>query len=168
MEIKKCDMYKFTQYDWNFLSIYFVPEDQRPWNITNFFKGIGSYQTAIEYKHYMETKNKNDLIQATFLQCTVVLNEERTLAYFCHWGYYDYSRMENKSAQEMIRLCLEDDVEYDVMKYENFIELIDVWIAILEKNPAFVLLYQDEHDWYHLKAFAQEDDMQVFVAEHGR
>ncbi|MGZ6255319.1 MAG: hypothetical protein ACXWL5_04985 [Candidatus Chromulinivorax sp.] len=168
MKINKCDMYKFTQYDWNFLSIYFVPEDQRPWNITNFLKEKSSYQKAIMYKNYMETENKNDLIQATLLQCTVVLNEERTLVYFCNWGYYDYSRMENKSAQEMIRLCLEDDVEYDVMKYENFVELIDVWIAILEKKPAFVLLYQDEHDWYSLKAFAQEDAMREFVAEHGR
>ena len=169
MKIKKYDFYKFSEkYKHNFIDIRFEDSDDIPYCVTFFLKGIYFYQTAIEYKHYMETKNKNDLIQATFLQCTVVLNEERTLAYFCHWGYYDYSRMENKSAQEMIRLCLEDDVEYDVMKYENFIELIDVWIAILEKNPAFVLLYQDEHDWYSLKAFAQEDDMRVFVAEHSR
>ncbi|MGZ6250833.1 MAG: hypothetical protein ACXWL2_02290 [Candidatus Chromulinivorax sp.] len=66
----------------------------------------------------------------------------------------------------MLRLCLEDDVEYDVMKYANFFELIDIWIAILEKNPAFVLLYQDEHDWYHLKAFSAEDAMRGFVAKY--
>ena len=170
MKIKKYDFYKFDQkYQYDFIDIRFEDSDNIPYYVTYFLKDIHSLSEARSCKNYLE-KDKSAFDKVGIIQeVEVSIDRKNNLVYLSEASEDDYRfRDKNVTSQMVLQMCRDDKLEYDVMKYENFIELIDVWIAILEKNPAFVLLYQDEHDWYSLKAFAQEDAMRAFVAEHAR
>ncbi|MGZ6251418.1 MAG: hypothetical protein ACXWL2_05285 [Candidatus Chromulinivorax sp.] len=166
MKIKRYDYYEFNEYSFKFSSIYFGPDENIPWNVTNFFKELNSCKDILDYKNNIQNENEDKFLQTNFLLCTVILNKAQNLVFFCNWGYYDYSRMKDQSPEAILKMCLEDDIEYDVMTKDNFIFLIDSWIQVLEINSNFALLYQDENDWYDVIPFFTKQQMENFVSDH--
>ena len=49
---------------------------------------------------------------------------------------------------------------------DNFFYILRTWDKYLEEKPPFLLLYQDENDWFDLMPFDSKAAMEIFVQEH--
>jgi len=57
-------------------------------------------------------------------------------------------------------------LKYTMMIKDNFYYLILTWNKILDQLPPFVLLYQDDQDWYEILSFDSKEAMEKFVTDH--
>jgi len=49
---------------------------------------------------------------------------------------------------------------------DNFFYILRTWNKYLEENPPFLLLYQDENDWFDILSFQSKEEMDRFVKNH--
>lgn len=63
-------------------------------------------------------------------------------------------------------LCEKNLIPHAVLSQSNLMHLVIKYNALKNKNIPYILLYQDNHDWYDLLAFQTEKTMKQFVADH--
>lgn len=59
-------------------------------------------------------------------------------------------------------------IDYIILSQENFNKIIINWDKCWESkdvNP-FILLYQDDKDWFDILPFESQEAMEKFVADH--
>ncbi|MBP6869709.1 hypothetical protein KBC04_02410 [Candidatus Babeliales bacterium] len=59
-------------------------------------------------------------------------------------------------------------VESVHLSKENFFYILRTWDKYFEEKPSFLLLYQDDKDWFDLKPFETRELMEQFLEEHLR
>jgi len=65
-----------------------------------------------------------------------------------------------------LQLCQNNIVDCAVMTKDNFIHLLSAWEKLLNTMSPFVLLYQDDKDWYDLLPFDSQQAMEKFLIDH--
>jgi len=69
---------------------------------------------------------------------------------------------------DTIALCHEGFFEYVVMPKENLFHLLLKWGTFVDKRVPFILIYQDDKDWYDTASFETKEAMNKFIADHAK
>jgi len=103
---------------------------------------------------------------------TVSVDNDANLVYL-HEDSLDF--IEKIKSKELIKfyeelsdldLCRNNIVGYVVMTKDNFIYLLTTWDQLWDQKPPFVLLYQDDKNWYELLPCQSEEEMDKFITDH--
>ena len=70
--------------------------------------------------------------------------------------------------ENFIELCKIGFLDHITMTKDNFTHVLLTWDKIYQskKSIPFILLYQDDKDWYDVKPFDTQEAMEQFVADH--
>ena len=71
--------------------------------------------------------------------------------------------VEDKSVLEHFQENLLDNVR---LTKDNFFYILRTWKKYLEEKPSFLLLYQNENDWFDILPFQSKEEMDQFIKEH--
>jgi len=163
MIIKKYDLYNLNYKKSSFMDFSFQDD---LYSITKFLKEIYPLDSALWYQTFIKQFQVFSQI-GLFTEVEISLDEKNSLIYISDASENDYRfREANVTSTTIIEYCKNGSIEYNVMTKNNFINLISSWVNLLEKKPPFILLYQDDNDWYDLKSFSAEQDMKQFVSNH--
>jgi hypothetical protein len=66
----------------------------------------------------------------------------------------------------IIELCRINFIKYTVMSEDNLFHLLLAWEEFVNKEVPYILLYQDDQDWYDSLAFESQETMEKFIADH--
>lgn len=66
----------------------------------------------------------------------------------------------------VLKLCKQDEVEFDIITFDNFKYLFRRWKNLLKNEPPFALLYQNQFDWYDVMRFQTRELMLMFIENH--
>ena len=160
-----------------FRSIDFYPLNPRRENSISFiYLFFHDAYVYIQRQGVTEYINKLNSIHKGMLEYEMVdvgIDNINNLIYLCE-GWYDYHNKPTTpeidallESENIVELCHIKFLEYAVMTKENFIHLILSWDKIWnQKLIVFILLYQNEHDWYDILPFETEEAMDQFIADH--
>jgi len=107
-----------------------------------------------------------------FEMITVSVDNEADLVYI-HEDCLDF--IETIKSKELIDfyeelsdldLCRNNIIGRAVMIKDNFIYLLTTWDQLWDQKPPFILLYQNDKDWYELLPCQSEEEMDKFVTDH--
>ena len=129
--------------------ISYLLENDCPLNIEDFLK-----------------KLKESFKNGLFQYFAITINDENNLIYISDLHYNDYSLAKDMSASIIIKLCHEKSLDCNIMTENNFIYLVTEWNKLFQKLEPFILLYQDDKDWYDVLPFDTQEAMEQFVANH--
>lgn len=101
------------------------------------------------------------------------VDQETNLIYISE-TYNDYKKRAIQSSElnnlmnkvAHLELCKKQLIKYAVMTKENFINLLLKWEQLIINLPSYILLYQDDKNWYDVLPFETEETMRKFVADH--
>jgi hypothetical protein len=97
----------------------------------------------------------------------ITLDQKNNLIYISDAYEDDYRiRMKDVTAETTLQFCYNGKLDYSVMTYDNFIALISLWTNLVEHEPPFALLYQDDENWFNILPFETEEAMKQFVVDH--
>ncbi|MGZ6251213.1 MAG: hypothetical protein ACXWL2_04235 [Candidatus Chromulinivorax sp.] len=65
-----------------------------------------------------------------------------------------------------IELCHRNFIGYVVMTKENLFHLLITWEQLKNKKNSYILLYQDDNNWYDSVSFDTEESMNQFIIDH--
>ena len=167
MKIQKYDFYQFRyNKSSNFIDIRFEDHPNNPYCITNLFHKLYPREWVDLYAYYITLP---DFLRRVgkFPGVEVTLDPETNLVYISDAYEDDYRiRMRDVTQADVLEFCKNNELDFQVMTYENFLALISAWDKLLTNEPKFALLYQNENDWYDLLPFDDEQDMKQFTLEH--
>ena len=99
------------------------------------------------------------------------MDHENNLAYLSE--PYDWSKKEITPEIELliniestIELCHRNFIGHAVMTKENLFHLLLTWEQLRNKKVPYILIYQDENNWYDSLPFDTQECMEQFVADH--
>ena len=168
MYIKKYDLYSFEYKGRSFMSFRFEDNDTIPYYITNFLKEIYPQSVALWYENFIKISENFSKI-GIFYGAEVTLDSKNNLIYISDADGDDYRiRTKNLTQDMVLEFCKNKSLESNVITKDNFIHLISSWIEILEQKPLFILLYQDDKDWYDVLPFESQIVMEQFVIDHAQ
>ncbi|MGZ6250835.1 MAG: hypothetical protein ACXWL2_02300 [Candidatus Chromulinivorax sp.] len=163
MHIKTYDFYKFNYKESFFIDFIFKDD---LYSITRFLKELYPYTSAIWFKNMLDQSEKFLKI-GMFRYVEVTIDSKNDLVYISDANDEDYRfHEENINESIIIKRCLNGDLYYNIMTKNNFIHLISSWVQLLQNEPKFALLYQDENDWYDVIPFQTEEEMKQFIEKH--
>lgn len=99
----------------------------------------------------------------------VVLDGAKTMVYIgimpdpCDYDNDDYPYISGKTELEHFQ---ENLLDHLIISKDNFFCILRLWNKYLEKKPLFLLLYQDENNWFDLEPFSSKEEMEKFVKNH--
>lgn len=67
---------------------------------------------------------------------------------------------------KIVELCRRGIVDHAVLTQENFLHLVLTWEKINGQDTPYLLIYQDENDWYDSVGFDSLEAMEKFIADH--
>ena len=163
MQIKD---YDFFEYWPNFKNYYSI--DYRDHSIDNISDFLHDNCPPIKNDKISKfLKNLQDSFESGLFQYfAITINNENDMIYISNLYHYDYSKLENKSADIIIKLCHEKSLDYNVMTKDNFIHLLSEWEKIWQQPSPFALLYLDDKNWHDVLPFESQQVMEAFVAAH--
>ncbi|MBV8660762.1 MAG: hypothetical protein JO129_01280 [Candidatus Dependentiae bacterium] len=165
MYIKQYDCYKFG-FKKYFLDINFVDNEYIPYCITNFLKAMYPYTTALLYEKYIEESEKSFDIN-TLYEVDIILDKNTHLVYIVEGYDNDYRyRIPGITKEIIIKMCKRGELNFNILYQNNFKYLFEKWVQLLQHEPKFALLYQDDKDWFDLMPFQTQEEMEQFVADH--
>ncbi|MGZ6255322.1 MAG: hypothetical protein ACXWL5_05000 [Candidatus Chromulinivorax sp.] len=107
-----------------------------------------------------------------FEDLEILFDPQDDLIYFIE-SWYDYhTKPMTKEIEELydkdeyVQLCKIGFFDYMTIDKNNFFQLLLSWDKILDDKPCFVVLYQDENDWYDVIPFFTKQEMENFVSDH--
>jgi hypothetical protein len=63
-------------------------------------------------------------------------------------------------------LCKNNILPHAAMTKDNFVHILTKWDQLWNQKPPYILLYQNDQDWYELEPFETQESMEQFVADH--
>jgi len=81
----------------------------------------------------------------------------------CDYEDEDYPFISGKTPLEHFQEGLLESVN---LTKDNFFHILRTWNKYLEEKPSFLLLYQDENDWFDILPFQSKEEMDQFVENH--
>ena len=158
--------YDFFEYRPNFKKYYSIDyRDHSIDTISDFLQDNCPPMKNSEISEFL--KNLKDSFEnGLFQYFAITINNENDMVYISNLYHYDYSKLENKSVQMIIKLCHENSLEYNIMTKDNFVHLLFTWEKIWENKSPFALLYLDDKNWYDVLPFDTQQSMEKFIAAH--
>ena len=167
MYIKKYEQFKFNNYYYPFNSI-----SSNINYLTRFLReGFPRmYNSGIKnYMEKLETIYKDGM---SFESVTLNIDIEKKIIYLSE-PYFEYQeRATTNEIEELmdkaptLELCHRKLINYIIITKDNFIHLLLIWEKLINQSSLFVLLYQDDKDWYDLLPFDSKEAMEKFIADH--
>jgi len=81
----------------------------------------------------------------------------------CDYEDEDYPFISGKTPLEHFQEGLLESVH---LTKDNFFNILRTWNKYLEEKPPFLLLYQDENNWFDILPFQSKEEMDQFVENH--
>jgi len=75
----------------------------------------------------------------------------------------DYDKFEDVPH---LKMCQQGLVGFALLSKKNFIDILTIWLQLRDQKPPFILLYQNDKDWYELLPCQSEEEMDKFVTDH--
>jgi hypothetical protein len=85
---------------------------------------------------------------------------------FCCDKEYDDIYEEKMKDKSLLQLYQENLLNHMTIPKDNFFYILRTWKKHLEKKPSFLLLYQDENDWFDILPFNSKEKMEQFTKNH--
>ena len=165
MYIKNYDLYKLKYNKSYFIDIRFENHGFL-YLITDLLHEIYPHNKALWYENLIKQEKTFSRV-GIFEDIEVTFDLENNLVYLSDAYDDDYRcRMKNVTTSMIIEFCLEGTLNYIIIPKDNFIHLISSWAKLLEHEPYFALLYQDDNNWYNVLPFDSQEAMEKFIAEH--
>ena len=102
----------------------------------------------------------------------IVIDQQNNLVYigivpdFCCDEEYDDIYEEKIKGKSLLQLYQENILEHLVISKAQFIYILTTWKKYLEEKKPFLLLYQDENDWFDILPFQSKEEMDQFIKKH--
>jgi len=102
----------------------------------------------------------------------IVIDQINNLVYlgivpdFCCDEEYDDVYEEKFANKSLLQMYQENLLDHLSISKDNFFHILRLWNKYLEEKPSFLLLYQDENNWFDLEAFSSKEEMEKFVKNH--
>ncbi|MBV8661347.1 MAG: hypothetical protein JO129_04350 [Candidatus Dependentiae bacterium] len=162
LQFRSLDFYPLNSYQENQISF-----------IYSFFHDVYGYiqrQGVIEYIKNLNSMNDGML---EYELVNLVIDYKNNLIYLCE-SYNDYHNKLTTpeieillDTENFLELCHIGFLKYVVMTKENFIHIILSWDKIWkQKSILYILLYQDDKDWYDVLPFQTQEKMEQFITDH--
>jgi len=168
MKIQQSDQFKYSS---DFKNFYYLGKDFGP--------GIGFLSNFLHsdfriIKKNLEADIKELFIDSkivTFYETTIINDTENDQIYI---GFepdfqdeeidetYEKS-IENKSELELFQSEVWGSMH---LSQNNFFHILRNWNTCLLKKEPFILLYQDENNWFDLISFSSQSSMELFMTAH--
>ena len=85
---------------------------------------------------------------------------------FCCDEEYDDIYEEKMKDKSFLQLYQENLLDHMTIPKDNFFHILRIWKKYLEEKPSFVLLYQDENNWFDVLPFNSKEEMEQFVKDY--
>jgi len=102
----------------------------------------------------------------------IVIDQKNNLVYlgvvpdFCCDEEYDDVYEEKFADKSLLQMYKENLLNHLIIPKNNFFHILRTWGKYLDEKPPFLLLYQDEQNWFDLMAFQSKEVMELFVKNH--
>lgn len=123
---------------------------------------------AIEFIKKLKTIYREGM---NFEMIELSIDNENNFAYISE--PYDWSKKEITPEIEIlinkestIELCHKNFIGYAVMTIDNLFHLLLTWEQLKNKKASYILLYQDDNNWYDSISFDTEESMNQFIDDH--
>jgi hypothetical protein len=63
-------------------------------------------------------------------------------------------------------ICKNNIIPHASMTKDNFAHILTKWDQLWNQKPPYILLYQNDQDWYELEPFQSQETMEQFVADY--
>ena len=165
MYIEKYNLYKL-KYNKSYFIDLRIENDDYLYPISSLLHEIYPHNKALWYENFIQQEKTFSRV-GIFEDIEVTFDLENNLVYLSDAYDDDYRcRMKNVTTSMIIEFCLEGTLNYIIIPKDNFIHLISSWAKLLEHEPYFALLYQDDNNWYNVLPFDSQEAMEKFIAEH--
>src|SRR3990167_6175177 len=102
----------------------------------------------------------------------IVIDQKNNLVYigivpdFCCDEEYDEIYEEKMKGKSLLQLYQENLLDHMTISKENFFYILRTWKKYLDEKPPFLLLYENENNWFDLEPFESKNIMDEFVINH--
>jgi len=144
------------------------PEYNSFFYITTFFRTAFIYVKRDGILNFIK-KNKEGM---EFEEINLDINDTSNIIFLSE-SWHDYKdKTTTPEIEELleegnfIKLCEIGFLDHITMTKDNFINILFSWDKIIDQQPPFALLCQDDKDWFDVKPFDTQEAMEQFVADH--
>ena len=163
--------YKKFKYQFNNYSLLNIKREYPISYVAIFFYDAFSHIYGYNTHKFIQKLKSLDQNGMSSEMIELTLDNKNNLAYI--------SELFEESAQEItpeidqlletestIELCHRNIVGHTVMTKENLFHLLLKWTELVDKKAPYILIYQDEKNWYDSLPFDTQEAMEEFVADH--
>jgi len=170
MLIEKYDMYEKKRDGYSSYEMF--PEYDSFFYISRFFLVDFKRFRSFGMKVFFEELNMlgNDTIGTEDVNINIDQNDNKI---YISESYYTYDQKPRTPEIEklfnqsnFLELCKIGFLDYVTMTKDNFFHLLLIWDRFLDQSPPFVLLYEDDKNWFDILPFDSKKAMEKFVADH--
>ncbi|MBP6869841.1 hypothetical protein KBC04_03100 [Candidatus Babeliales bacterium] len=134
-----------------------------PYCLSDFLEDMYPYTSALSCAQYI---TEIDILLGLW-DTSAVLEKETNLVYIADIsGSYYWDKISHLTNEMVLEFCKKGDIEFDILSFDNFKYLFRRWQNLLESEPKFALLYQNESDWYDVMQFQTKELMMQFIDNH--
>ena len=165
MIIKKYDMYKQKSQNYSLLN---QKQGSNLLQLTVFLIWFFNYVKRDGVSSFIK-KNQEGI---EFEEVNIDIDNINNVVFFSEsWHHYKKKQTTTKidellEEENFIELCKIGFLDHITMTKGNFIHILFAWDKLLDQQPPFALLYQDDKDWFDVKPFDTQKAMEQFVTDH--